>query len=708
MNMIRNIMLRLAVGKSAAEAINTNFFMPSAQRLPAKRGTREFLQAYSLSPWLRAVVGKISHSMAVVEWEVFTNPKRDGDPMLEHPVIDFLNRGNAWMPGLIARRLTYQHLELTGEAFWAIERNGKKEPVAYMPIPPHWIRDVPRPGKPIYSISVPNGGFNGDIAATEIIWFRDPDPMAPYERGTAIAQALADELDTDEAASKYISSFLLNNARPDIIVTGTKESPLSKDDKDKMDAVWQNRFLGPMKAGKPFFSSGALQVTELGHSMRDMAMVELRGFERDTIVSVYGVPPEKLGILTNSNRSTIDAADDFFNKEVILPRLLAVRETLQQQLVPQFGNRLWLGFVSPVQEDKQHRLEVAKAAPWSLTADEWRDMMGKDPLDGDKGKVYPKPLGVTFQRELETKVQLTPPVQTPPENTPKPDNSDNGDDQETVQPGVEDEKGVPASAGGTFRKSLKSLSKEDVVSISDALDDTAVFAHIDRLFSGILDEIVMAFGTEAIQEAGVAVAMQRTDEILGFIRTASADRIKGLIDQTTKQALRETLAEGVKAGETQQQLANRVSAVFTDAIDSRAALIAETETTRAVGFGANEGLKQIGAELKEWLTTMDGHARDAHAAMDGQKVEAEQKFKAPTGEKAEYPGGFGVASLDVACRCAIGIAYPEDDEETRAARWRKKDISRIAYDKRLEAVMQNAFTLQWAAVQTELNRRLAQ
>lgn len=59
----------------------------------------------------------------------------------------------------------------------------------------------------------------------------------------------------------------------------------------------------------------------------------------------------------------------------------------------------------------------------------------------------------------------------------------------------------------------------------------------------------MAFGTEAIQEAGVAVAMQRTEEILSFIRTSSADRIKGLIDETTKQSLRETLAQGVAASQ---------------------------------------------------------------------------------------------------------------------------------------------------------------
>jgi hypothetical protein len=37
-------------------------------------------------------------------------------------------------------------------------------------------------------------------------------------------------------------------------------------------------------------------------------------------MQVYGIPPEKLGIVENSNRSTIDSADYLFAKSILVPQ----------------------------------------------------------------------------------------------------------------------------------------------------------------------------------------------------------------------------------------------------------------------------------------------------------------------------------------------------------------------------------------------------
>ncbi|MGO1121224.1 phage portal protein [Rhodovibrionaceae bacterium A322] len=366
--------------------------LPGIRWLPPRRGTAAFLKAYNDMPWLRAAAGKVAGSLAAVDWQVSRSQAGKGAvtrgerrDLPGHPLEQLLSAGTLpnqdglpGLTGLEVRKVTFLHLDLVGEAFWLLERNGVGCPIATWPLSPHWVTDLPTTQRPFYRLSVP-GGFQGEIPARDIILFRDVDPERPYERGSGLGTALADELDADEYAAKYIGAFLANRARPDLVVTGSQEQPLTPEEAGRLEAAWSQRFEGPDNAGRPFFSSGPLAVTEIGQSFRDTQMRELREFERDTIVSVYGLPPEKLGILQNSNRSTIEAADYFFAKEVLKPRLTLFREVLQQRLVPQFGPGLRLDFENPVAEDADFRRQIMTAAPQHFSAGEIRALAGLPP-----------------------------------------------------------------------------------------------------------------------------------------------------------------------------------------------------------------------------------------------------------------------------------------------------------------------------------------
>lgn len=63
--------------------------------------------------------------------------------------------------------------------------------------------------------------------------------------------------------------------------------------------------------------------------------------------------------------------------------------------------------------------------------------------------------------------------------------------------------------------------------------------------------------------------------------------------------------------------------------------------------------KANGADVvKEWDSTMDSRTRDTHVELDGQIRELEEPFEIG-GMKAMYPHGFGIASEDINCRCAV-------------------------------------------------------
>ena len=64
--------------------------------------------------------------------------------------------------------------------------------------------------------------------------------------------------------------------------------------------------------------------------------------------------------------------------------------------------------------------------------------------------------------------------------------------------------------------------------------------------------------------------------------------------------------------------------------------------------------KKNGADIvKEWDATLDSKTRPSHQFLDGQIVDIDKPFKNADGDEALYPGGFGIASEDINCRCCV-------------------------------------------------------
>ena len=133
---------------------------------------------------------------------------------------------------------------------------------------------------------------------------------------------------------------------------------------------------------------------------------------------MFGIPPELLGILNNSNRATIESADYLFSRWVVTPRLEFLRSQLQERLIPEYDDRLVLDFVSPVEEDRAHMLEAAKAAPWAMKVDEWRTLQGQETLNDESGQVHMMPVNLIPVRSPSVPpapVPATVAGETPPE-----------------------------------------------------------------------------------------------------------------------------------------------------------------------------------------------------------------------------------------------------------------------------------------------------
>lgn len=392
-------------------------FFSTPYGTPPRRGVRQQLEHYRDAPWLRAIVGRIGHAVASTTWRLYTigSPAREagivqraawrtrshqlerlaerGDlrEIDEHPLLDLLSHPNAMHLGSFVRRLTQQHLELVGEAFWLLQRDGLGTPVGVWPLVPSWVAEMATPLRPAYRLSLP--GWQGEVPASEVLAFLEPDPADPYGRGAGTGQALADELETDEFAAKHAKAWFYNRARPDFMLWPKVAGGLTGDASlRRLEEEWMGRHEGFFRAYRPHFLNQEVGVHEFSQDFRAMQYIEIRQHERDACMQIFGVPPEIFGVLEASNRATIDAADFLFGLYVVQPRLEFHREHLQERLVPQFDQRLVLDYDSPVQADRGAELQAMTAAPWAATLDEWRARQGLEPLPEGEGEQRLVPL----------------------------------------------------------------------------------------------------------------------------------------------------------------------------------------------------------------------------------------------------------------------------------------------------------------------------
>lgn len=142
-------------------------------------------------------------------------------------------------------------------------------------------------------------------------------------------------------------------------------------------------------------------------------------------------------------------------------------------------------------------------------------------------------------------------------------------------------------------------------------------------------------------------------EALEFVRAYAFDLIRG-INQTTVQQVQAALDEWMQSGEPLSGLSERLERVFNNPV--RAALIAQTETTRAYNRGAERRWEEAGVARALWQTVRDALVCPVCGALHGVIGTLNDGWKSSKGmiKPPAHPG----------CRC---FARPVLDEPVENA-----------------------------------------
>lgn len=225
-----------------------------------------------------------------------------------------------------------------------------------------------------------------------------------------------------------------------------------------------------------------------------------------------------------------------------------------------------------------------------------------------------------------------------------------------IRDSVADQLGV--ALNGTAKADDASGDEEMVTAILNSLDlgDWALLAaalgpQLEALYLEAVKQAAQqlsvklsADALELANEHAIEFARQRAAEMVGM-KWVDGELVpnpdaKWRIDEGTREMLRGDVRRALQEGWSNDQVADAIAESYAFS-ETRATVIARTETARADVEGNLTGYRELGVEKKQWITAPA--CCDACHELDRLVVEI----------NAEFPGGVQGAPLHPNCRCDV-------------------------------------------------------
>jgi phage portal protein BeeE len=378
-------------------------------------GEPDLSRPYAQHPWVYACVSSIGRAASSVPVRLQRPlPNGEYEEVTNAPLYDTLGFPNP----LQSRRKFFRSIALSqmlyGETFLILLGNGPDgrlvplEPVggsrgmmATIPSPTEiWpvrgdlaeaILDPHTKLPSMWRFNTPGGYV--DYPAHSIVQIAEANPYNPL-RGMGPMQAAFRTASKDFVIDRYDEALLQNGGSPGGVLS--VDGPLTDTDQRAIREAWHEAHSRPESHRKTAVLPKGTKYQEIGLSPQAMEHKDLREWDRQTILSIFGVPPVVLGLETQ-NYATAREQHRIFWETSILPYLEFLADELQHKLVSRIQGpeaELLVDFdisgVSALREDVDskvdrtiklykdgHRsfLEAAHLAGWDISEE---DLEGSD------------------------------------------------------------------------------------------------------------------------------------------------------------------------------------------------------------------------------------------------------------------------------------------------------------------------------------------
>lgn len=690
---------------------------------PPDRNSSEWLQSFGENPRL-SIVDKIASDLSYIPGKLYRiGEEGERQEVTSHPFLDFMDQPNPLyeMTSSAIWRLQAIFLMLKGEGYFIIERYSNGTPAELWPVPTHWVQMTPYQDNPFYQVRTTDG-YMMNVSVDDMFVMRDLKPLDPYRRGLGQAEALADEVETDEYAAKFQKKFFYNDATPGIVIS----MPGANDDQQtRFLAKWDERLRGPNKSHRPITIGGPpgspAAVTKLADNMKDMDMINGRTFIRDAVLEHFGVPREIMGITQNSNWATADAAQYIYAKNVLTPKLKNRQDAINRQLLPAYGEDLKWEFDDIIPHDQEFEKAVALDG-WNnglLKKNEAREKLGMEPAKN--GDIYKMNFADLFLDETEDPVEVSsasanlqfaegdPPLDEG-RNQIEIDPTDlTGQEEDKILQRAAEIKARRIKAAGQsleqvrrtqerkFEQSMKRYFKDQADHIRKSLNGMKKAADGDVWDAiGITQEEFRALPKTEQQEltmkfvAGL-LNWEEEENILNSILTPlwaetydkgtenviNTYRIPGInrpeltatarlrggqrvtkVTKTTKEQIARIVTEGLETGKSHQELSDEIMNEM-NTTSARARTIAAQECNTSLQAGSFDMAKHCRFKTKTWHVTNINKARDTHRELNGKTIPFSEPFVTSKGHRLMMPCDPDCNAAEETVNCHCFLIYDE-------------------------------------------------
>jgi len=215
-------------------------------------------------------------------------------------------------------------------------------------------------------------------------------------------------------------------------------------------------------------------------------------------------------------------------------------------------------------------------------------------------------------------------------------------------------------------KVLATRTVEDVV--KKPFDKPEWVKKFRVMMRALLMDLVEEAGGDALEALGLSIGFVVKQPLVQRFIERQAQRFAVKVNDTTWEMLKESLSEGLGAGEEMPKLLERVGEVMGERIRSSEEVIARTEVNRAANGGTLEAWRQSEVvEKKSWLSallpdrTRDSHI-EAHVRYQANPIGLDEDFEVGSGS-GPHPGAMGAPEEDINCLCTMTAVVTKSEEE---------------------------------------------
>lgn len=627
----------------------------------------------------------------------------DFEEIDDHPILDLLDRFNDSMNKSEGFYLTQSHVKLAGDSFWLLT-GPQDAPENIFLLQPDKVTiklgDFTDATATLiegykYKDRVQDGGKVKEIEETyqpqQVIHFKVPNPGNMF-RGKSTVEALADEIDTDNFATEVQKNFFANGAIVDFVLS--TDSKVTAEQRKVLRRELRGYFGGFRNAFKTLILGGGLKPEKLQFSNKEIQLIQLQEWFRDKIMVGFGNTKASLGLVDDVNRATHESSIISWRSNSVRPEMTRLVDTLNEYLVPRYGDNLILGFKDPIPENREGKIKEAvdlKAGD-IINQNEAREILGLDAVEGgdefgreradrrseEFAANLPKALkyidvsrhlrrtGFTHKlargreiykasKELATTVVKS----RRKEDIPEAKRHEQFTNEQVLDYWNKQITAVEAIEIRLLQRLetfLRELENEMVGNMQEAIatkdvgddlvdvDDFMVRAQV--LFEPLLIEAMVLAGTKAFDLIDVSAPFIMTERLNRYVSKQVNKFTQSMID-TDKEKMKDIIIEGIREGKGVPAIERAMRSEFEDTlIKTQTERITRTEVLRASNQASLQAFEDSGVVVaKQWLTA---GADDECAQYEGQVVELREGF---------YDGGNefqdGDPPLHPNCKCIV-------------------------------------------------------